>query len=379
MTISYNGDKKIRTAILGASGYTGAELIRLLMRHPHVEIVLLTADRKAGQSIDKVFPHLGGQGLPDLMALSDVEWAGLDIDVVFCALPHATSQKIIKGILHETGHGFIDEMVIEQPEDYANAIKGSVKVIDLSADFRLRDAKIYSQWYGGEHNAISLQKEAVYGLSEHYKEEIKKARLVACPGCYPTAALLSLIPLLKEKAILKDGIIIDAKSGATGAGRSLKETNLFSEVSEGLHPYGVASHRHAPEIEQELSKAYGDDLLVTFTPHLIPINRGELETIYVNLEQGKTASDLRSILNKQYADEPFISILNEGLVPSTSQVRGSNNVVIAVFDDRVESRAIIIVAIDNLVKGSSGQAIQNMNLMFGFDQTLSLEQMALFP
>jgi N-acetyl-gamma-glutamyl-phosphate reductase len=350
---------KLKIGILGASGYTGAELIRLLVRHPFGRIDLLTGGRKAGEKMGSVFPHLSHLDLPILKSIEETDFAALDLDVVFCALPHATSQEIIKKLW--------------------GGRNTKLKIIDLSADFRLRDVETYAQWYGGKHIAPDLQKEAIYGLTEQYRDEIKTARLVACPGCYPTAALLTLIPLMKEHLIEKDGVIIDAKSGASGAGRSLREGNLFVEVSEAIHPYGIASHRHAPEIEQELSKAYGEDLMVSFTPHLIPMNRGELETIYVSLAEGKKASDLRAHLKETYKNDTFVHIAEEGDVPATRNVKGSNKAYISVHDDRVSGRAILIAVIDNLVKGSSGQAIQNMNIMFGFEETLSLEQAPLFP
>ncbi len=375
-----NSAAKLRVGILGASGYTGAELVRLLCRHPNVEIAIMTADRKAGQSIDLVFPHLGRLDLPDLISLEDVEWAGQQLDVIFCALPHATSQPIIKGILHGSDHSIVDELIIEQPEDIASGIPGNVKVIDLSADFRLRDAGTYQEWYGKEHIATDLQKEAVYGLTEIYREEIRKARLVACPGCYPTAALLALIPLLRSRLISTEDIIIDAKSGVSGAGRSLKEANLFTEMSEGMHAYGIAAHRHSPEIEQELGVAAGDQSIrVNFTPHLIPMNRGEYESIYVRLTNGKTADDLRDALAKQYRDETFVHVVGKGVVPASRHVRGSNDCIIGVFEDRIPGRAIVIASIDNLVKGSSGQAIQNMNIMFDLAEATGLEQAPLFP
>jgi N-acetyl-gamma-glutamyl-phosphate reductase len=372
-------EKKLRAAILGASGYTGAELVRLLSRHPNVEIAVMTADRKAGQSLDVVFPHLGRLDLPDLMALDEVEWGGLELDVIFCALPHATSQPVIKGILHEVHHSVVDELIVEQTEDLTSSLKGAVKVIDLSADFRLRDPATYLEWYGKEHVATDLQKEAVYGLTELYREEIKKARLVACPGCYPTAAILTLAPLLRDKLIQRDDIIIDAKSGVSGAGRSLKEANLFSEMSEGMQAYGIAQHRHSPEIEQELGVAAGVPLMVNFTPHLIPMNRGEYLSIYVKLAPGKTADDLRQSLARQYENEAFVHIVGKGVVPASRYVRGSNDCLIGVFEDRLPGRAILISTIDNLVKGSSGQAIQNMNIMFGLPETTGLEQAPLFP
>lgn len=258
--------KKYRIAILGASGYTGADLIRLLSTHPNAEIVLLTAERKAGQPLKEVFPHLGHLNLPGLIAIEDVEWPALDVDLVFCALPHATSQKIVQGLFHATGHSILDEVITERREDLVSQIGKEVKVVDLSADFRLRDTETYAEWYGNPHTAAALQSRAVYGLTEFYRDEIRNADLVACPGCYPTAVLLALLPLLSAKTIQSDEIIIDAKSGVSGAGRSLKEANLFTEVSEALHPYGVGCHRHMPEIEQELGVVAGENVTVSFTP-----------------------------------------------------------------------------------------------------------------
>ena len=219
----------------------------------------------------------------------------------------------------------------------------------------------------------------MYGLPEMYREEIKKADLVACPGCYPTAALLALMPLLKADVISSSDIIIDAKSGVSGAGRSLKESNLFVEVAEAMHPYGVGHHRHMPEIEQELSVASGDDVQISFTPHLVPMNRGELETIYVKLKDGQTAASLKDTLIGQYQDEQFVTVLDGDMMPATRMVRGSNNCVLNVFPDRIEGRAIVIASIDNLVKGSSGQAIQNMNLMCGLNEQTGLMQAPIFP
>lgn len=370
---------KLRVGILGASGYTGADLVRLLCRHPDVEIAFVTADRKAGRSLAEVFPHLGRLKVPDLISLEDIEWGGVEVDAVFCALPHATSQRIVKGILHEAKHNLVEELVAEAPEDIASSIQGDVKVIDLSADFRLRDLETYARWYGKDHDAPELQEIAVYGLTEIYRDQIRDARLVACPGCYPTAALLALIPLLETRLIQPDDIIIDAKSGVSGAGRSAKEANLFTEVAEGMHAYGVASHRHAPEIEQELSLFANTPVMVNFTPHLVPMNRGEYETIYVKLSDDVTADDLRAALDERYSAEPFVHVVPKDVVPASRHVRGSNDCMIGVFADRIPGRAIIVATIDNLVKGSSGQALQNFNLMFGLEETNGLEQAPLFP
>jgi N-acetyl-gamma-glutamyl-phosphate reductase len=350
-------EKRAKIGVLGASGYTGAELLRLLLRHPGVEIALLTAERRAGQHMRQVFPQFSPYALPKLMAIDAVDWKVQALDLAFCALPHATTQTVIKDLL---------------------AAAPSTKVIDLSADFRLADTTAYARWYGHEHHAPELQKEAVYGLSEVYREKIKTARLVANPGCYTTCAELPLIPLLSAKAIDPDAIIIDAKSGMTGAGRGAKEEMLFSEVAEGFHAYGVGRHRHMAELDQEFSRAAGREVIVSFTPHLLPINRGIFSTIYV---RGlKTSPDgLHAILSRAYAGEPFVHLLPFGETPQTRHVRGSNMIFIGVAKDRVEDRAIICAALDNLTKGASGQAVQNMNLMLGFSETLGLEQVALFP
>src|SRR6266545_6763478 len=349
---------KAKIGVLGSSGYTGAELVRLLLRHPQVEIVLLTADRRAGQMMRDVFPQFLPFDLPKLASIEGIDWKEVGLDLAFCALPHATTQKVIKDLL---------------------AKAPATKVVDLSADFRLADPAAYAHWYGHEHHAPELQKEAVYGLTEIYRDEVAAARLVANPGCYTTSAQLPLIPLLRAKAIDPDEIVIDAKSGMTGAGRSAKEEMLFSEVSEGFHAYGVGHHRHMAELDQEFSKAAGRAVTVSFTPHLVPMNRGILSTIYLRGAPGKSPEDLHAILMKDYRNEPFVHVLPFGETPHTRHVRGSNMIFIGVAKDRVEGRAIICAALDNLAKGASGQAVQNMNLMLGFPETLALEQVALFP
>ncbi|HVG52756.1 MAG TPA: N-acetyl-gamma-glutamyl-phosphate reductase [Xanthobacteraceae bacterium] len=346
---------KKKIGVLGASGYTGSETVRLLLCHPNVEIAALTADRRAGQAMRDVFPQFSPFNLPKLISIEGLDFAREKFDVIFCALPHATTQKVIKDLL---------------------AKAPATKVVDLSADFRLQpDA--YAKWYGHEHYAPELQKEAVYGLVEVYRDKIKQARLIANPGCYTTCAQLPLIPLLKAKAIDPNEIVIDSKSGMTGAGRSAKEAMLFSEVSEGFNAYGVGHHRHMAELDQEFSIAAGREVIASFTPHLVPMNRGILSTIYVRGE--KSAEDMHAIIAKAYADEPFVHVLPFGEMPHTRHVRGSNMTFIGVVKDRIPGRVIIGSALDNLVKGAAGQAVQNMNLVLGFPETTGLEQVALFP
>jgi N-acetyl-gamma-glutamyl-phosphate reductase len=346
-----------KAAILGASGYTGADMLRLALGHGDIEIVALSGERKAGQSVAGVLPNFAFHtGLPALVTADAIDYDALD--VVFGCLPHATSQALIKTIM---------------------AGKSPPRIIDLSADFRLRDAATYQAWYGGAHVAADLQAGAVYGLTEYARAHLPAANLVACPGCYPTAALLALLPLLDAKRIKTTNITINALSGVSGAGRSLKESNLFSEVAEAMQPYALGGHRHMPEIEQELSHVAGEDVTISFVPHLIPINRGELETIMVEMAPGTTVSDVRAALTARYQNEHFVHVLPEGVAPATRMIRGSNHCVLNVFADRIQGRAIIVSCIDNLVKGSSGQALQNFNVMFGIDERRGLTALPLFP
>jgi len=343
-------DKKLNVAVLGASGYTGAETVRLLAAHPRLETVAATGHSLAGKQLSDIFPHLSGPTNLPVVKADDVAWDG--IDAVFSCLPHGTSQDLIE------------------------TLPSHVKVVDLSADYRLRDAALYSGTYGRAHLNPARTASVKYGLPEWRGVELYGETLVACPGCYPTATLLALLPLMG--VIDPDYIIIDAKSGVSGAGRGLKEGNLFSEAAEGTHAYGVGSHRHAPEIEQELNLQAGrTDIGVTFTPHLLPMVRGELVTCHVRGD----VDQIQAALEAKYAPAPFISVLPLGNPPpDTKHVRGTNNCRIAVYPDRVKGRVIVIAVIDNLIKGSSGQAIQNLNLMMGWDETLGLSGMqALFP
>ena len=347
----------IRVGVLGASGYTGAGFVRLAARHPGIELTLLTANSHAGKAYGDVFPHLATLPLPRLQTIDEADWGG--VDAIVCGLPHGTTQAITR------------RLVAEHP---------AVKVIDMSADFRLRDPAVYTEWYGIEHGAPELQGEAVYGLTERYRDAIRDARIVACPGCYPTGALLALLPLAERGLIDPTDIIIDAKSGVSGAGRGLRETTLFCEAGEGLSPYSVGAHRHMAEMEQEIGRAANvPDLRVNFTPHLVPMSRGELCTCHVRLADGVSADGLRDALRDAYEGEPFIHVAAEGVLPGTRMVRGSNHCVVGVVADRIPGRAIVISTIDNLVKGSAGQAMQNLNLAFGMDEVTGLEQLPLFP
>ena len=337
-------------AILGASGYTGAELVRLISTHPSFRIAALSGDRKAGQPMAEVYPHLRHMDLPDLAKIEDIDFSG--IDLAFCALPHATSQAVIS----------------ELPKD--------LKVVDLSADFRLCDPADYESWYGKAHAATELQKEAVYGLTEFYRDEIKGARLVAGTGCNAATGQFALRPLIAAGVIDLDDIVMDLKAAASGAGRSLKEHLLFAELFENVKGYSMGGkHRHLGEFDQEFSKIAGREVRVQFAPHLIPATRGILLTSYV---KGDPAA-VHATLSAAYARAVFIHVLPMGEVPQMKDVRASNFCHIGVVGDRRPGRAVVVAVIDNLTKGSSGQAIQNANLMLGEDETAGLMAAPVYP
>ncbi len=341
----------MKVGIIGATGYTGQELVRILKQHPEAEIVYLGSSSNSGVPYEELFPQftdsntgiLQGEEVPEL-------------DVLFCALPHGLTAGRTAAWLEK-----------------------GIKVIDLGADFRLKDASVYEAWYKVNHPAKDLIQEAVYGLPELYRDEIKGKNLIANPGCYPTATLLALAPLLEKGLIRKDGIIIDAKSGVSGAGRGVSLGNLFSEVNENFKAYGVSTHRHTPEIEQQLSKAAGQDLLVNFTPHLVPMIRGILATIYAQPAEGVTERELKACWQEKYANEEFVHILPDGAWPQTKLAAGSNHAYLQLKLDPRTGRLILVSAIDNLLKGASGQAVQNMNIIFGLPENTGLGARGLWP
>ncbi|MFZ5625944.1 MAG: N-acetyl-gamma-glutamyl-phosphate reductase [Bacillota bacterium] len=344
----------IKVGIVGATGYTGAELIRILQGHPEVKIEVLTSQSYAGQEIAQVFPQLSPLELPVLIEQEQDKLT--EVDVAFLALPHGVSMPIA-----------------------ARLLAAGVKVIDLGADFRLKDARAYQTWYGLEHTYPQLLAEAVYGLPELKREQIAAARLVANPGCYPTSILLALAPALVHQLIEVETIIADSKSGVSGAGRGVSLGVHFSEVNENFKAYNVGQHRHTAEIEQELAELAGEKLTVTFTPHLVPMTRGILSTVYAKLRKNLEEEEIRAIYRDYYQGEPFVQVLAAGQYPQTKWCAGTNRAFIGLKKDARTGRLILVSAIDNLVKGASGQAVQNMNILFGLPETMGLAQTGLWP
>lgn len=348
------GKYMINVGIVGATGYVGQQLLGFLLQDPGCNITFLSSHSYAGTYLSEIYGQYKGFIHKKCIRTQDVENFLSKTDLVFIALPHGKSFEITK-----------------------KALDRGVKVIDMGADFRLENPDIYKEWYKLEHESMQLLSEAVYGLPELYREEIKGAHLIANPGCYPTASILGLHPLLKEKLIHPSSIIIDAKSGVSGAGRTTHTASLFCESNESIKAYGVEGHRHRPEIEQEVSKIYGDLIQVSFTPHLVPMNRGILTTCYGNLVKDISEEAIKGIYEKYYKEEYFIRFIEE--IPQTRWVKGSNFCDISLRIDKRLGRITVISAIDNMIKGASGQAIQNMNLIFGRKETEGLERLSLFP
>lgn len=345
----------IKVGIIGSTGYAGQELVRILLQHKDVSIVWYGSKSYIDKKYSEVFQNMF-QLVEESCLEDNIEELANQVDVIFTATPQ----------------GFCSSLMNED-------ILSKVKVIDLSADYRIKDVKTYEDWYGIKHSSPELIKEAVYGLCEINREDIKKARLVANPGCYPTCSILAIYPLIKEKIIEPDSIIIDAKSGTSGAGRGAKLDNLYCEVNENIKAYGVSTHRHTPEIEEQLSYAAIENLTVNFTPHLVPMNRGILITAYGKLKKSVTYEELKEIYDKYYEKEYFVRVLEKGMTPETRWVEGSNFVDVNFVIDKRTSRIIMMGAMDNLVKGAAGQAVQNMNLMFGLPEQEGLKLVPMFP
>ena len=345
----------IRVGIIGATGYAGAELVRILLAHKEAEIVWYGSRSYIDQKYASIYQNFFQ--LVDAKCMEDnMEALAEQVDVIFTATPQGFCASIIN-------------------ED----ILSKVKVIDLSADFRIKDVKIYEEWYKIEHKSPQYIAEAVYGLCEINREDVKKARLVANPGCYTTCSILTCYPLVKEGLIDPDTLIIDAKSGTSGAGRGAKIDNLFCEVNENMKAYGVASHRHTPEIEEQLGYACSKQVLLNFTPHLVPMNRGILVTAYANLTKDVSYEEVKAVYDKYYQNEKFVRVLEKDICPQTKWVEGSNYVDVNFKIDPRTHRVIMMGALDNLVKGAAGQAVQNMNLLFGLKESEGLELVPMFP
>ncbi len=341
---------KVRVAVAGASGYAGEELVRWLLAHPVVEIVVVTSRQHAGKRVSEIFPRFAGH--PVAEAISFSEFNAIDLaqaaDFVFLAVPHGVAAEFARPLL-----------------------AAGARVIDLSADFRLRSADTYREFYGADHAAPELLSDAIYGLPELYREKIRPAKLVACPGCYPTSILLPLLPLLRANAIARDSVCITSLSGVTGAGRKVAAEYLFAECNESMRAYGVPKHRHLSEIEQELSLAAKEPITVQFTPHLVPLNRGIITTIYAN-SLDASVDKIGHILNEAYANEPFVRLLREGELPDTKNIAGTNFADLAFRFDPRTRRVILLSAIDNLAKGTASQAVQCLNLMCDLPETTGL-------
>jgi len=340
-----------RVAIIGASGYAGEELVRLLLAHPNVDLAAVTSRQFAGKALAQVFPRFARFNKADAVSFSDADPAQLtrDAEIVFLALPHGLAAEFAKPVL-----------------------QAGARVIDLSADFRIDDAAVYQEFYGRSHPTPELLGESVYGLPEIHREKIRAAQLVACPGCYPTSVLIPLRPLIRRRAIDRKRIVVTSLSGVTGAGRKVESEYLFSECNESMRAYGIPKHRHLSEIEQELTILAGEKVVIQFTPHLVPVNRGIITTIYAEVGPRVVELDPALIFNGAYGEEPFVRLLEQDRLPDTKDVVGTNFIDIAWRTDPRTGRIVVLSAIDNIVKGASGQAVQCFNLMCGFPETTGL-------